>query len=83
MGGIRGFGRLINARKLSQPEAVLQRLRRGSATNGELSRIALKYTSVISSLRKDGHNIIAIRMTLPNGRVTNTYNYVLLNEEEL
>lgn len=49
--------------------------RKGGATNWELSRIALKYTSVISALRSDGHNIVAERQTLRNGKASNTWRY--------
>lgn len=49
--------------------------RKGGAFNYELSRIALKYTSVISELRKDGHVITAERQTLHNGRSSNTWKY--------
>lgn len=45
------------------------------AYNFELSRVALKYTSVISSLRKDGHAIVADRQYLKNGRASNTWKY--------
>lgn len=49
--------------------------RKGGAFNYELSHIALKYTSVISDLRKDGHVITAERQYLKNGRASNTYRY--------
>ena len=51
-------------------------------TNYELSKLALKYTSVVSDLRKDGHNIICVRDTLPNGRASNTYRYYLSKVKE-
>lgn len=51
--------------------------RPGGAYNFELSRVALKYTSVISSLRKDGHDIVADRQYLKNGRASNTWKYRL------
>lgn len=47
------------------------------AFNFELSRLALKYTSVISSLRKDGHRIVADRQYLKNGKPSNTWKYRL------
>jgi len=55
---------------------AIKNSRRG-VTNWELSKIALKYTSVISELRKDGHNIIAERQLLPNGKASNTWKYFL------
>lgn len=71
----------------SKPKATTQEgrvlnmiKRKRGATNWELSKIALKYTSVISSLRKDGHNIIAERQYLKNGRPSNTWKYYLIGE---
>lgn len=63
---------------LTQEGKVLALIQRpGGAYNFELSRVALKYTSVISELRKDGHDIIAERQYLKNGRASNTYRYRL------
>lgn len=60
----------------TQEGKVLAMIKRpGGAFNFELSRIALKYTSVISELRKDGHGITAHRQYLKNGRASNTYLY--------
>jgi hypothetical protein len=50
-------------------------MRPGGAYNFELSRFALKYTSVISALRKDGHDIVADRQYLKNGKPSNTWRY--------
>lgn len=58
--------------------ALIQRP--GGAYNFELSRVALKYTSVISELRKDGHDIIAERQYLKNGKASNTYRYRLAGQ---
>jgi hypothetical protein len=41
----------------AQCAAILDRLKRGPATNQELARIALKYTGRISDLRANGHQI--------------------------
>ena len=49
--------------------------RPGGAYNFELSRIALKYTSVISSLRKDGYDIEAHRQYNKKGKATDTWRY--------
>jgi hypothetical protein len=49
-------------------------------TNWQLSRIALNYTMRVSELRKDGHNIIAVRDKLPNGKASNTFRYYLVAE---
>lgn len=63
----------------TQHGRVLEMIRRpGGAFNFELSRIALKYTSVISDLRQDGFNIIAERQYLKNGRASNTFRYTLV-----
>lgn len=40
-----------------QNQAILERLRRGPATNDELARIARKYTSRISDLRAHGYDV--------------------------
>lgn len=51
--------------------------------NWKLSRVALKYTSVISELRKDGYNIYAERQTLKNGRPSNTWKYYLNGKKDV
>lgn len=63
----------------SQSQLILQAIR-NSIPNGianyELSHISLDYTARISELRKEGHNIVAVRQW--NGkRATNTYRYFL------
>lgn len=61
---------------LSQHGRVLAMIKRpGGAYNFELSRFALKYTSVISDLRKEGHNIVADRQYNKHGKPTNTWRY--------
>ena len=61
---------------LTQEGKILAMIKRpGGAYNFELSRFALKYTSVISELRKDGHDIVADRQYLKNGRASNTWRY--------
>lgn len=68
---------------LSQESKILALIKRpGGAYNFELSRFALKYTSVISNLRKDGHNILAIRQYLKKGRASNTWLYVYGSYDE-
>lgn len=63
---------------VTQHGKVLALIKRpGGAYNFELSRIALKYTSVISDLRKDGHDIIADRQYNKKGKPTNTWRYRL------
>lgn len=60
----------------TQEGKVLALIKRpGGAYNFELSRFALKYTSVISELRKDGHSIVADRQYLKNGKASNTWRY--------
>lgn len=60
----------------TQEGKILAMIKRpGGAYNFELSRFALKYTSVISELRKDGHNIVADRQYLKNGKASNTWRY--------
>lgn len=61
---------------LTQEGKVLALIKRpGGAYNFELSRVALKYTSVISALRQDGHDIVGDRQYLKNGRASNTWKY--------
>ena len=70
----------LMGKKLTQDQKILRALIKADTfglTNYELSRLALKYTSVVSDLRKDGHNIICMREKLSNGRASNTYRYYL------
>lgn len=63
---------------LTQEGRILAMIKRpGGAYNFELSRFALKYTSVISELRKNGHDIVADRQYLKNGKASNTWRYRL------
>lgn len=64
------------AKGVTQEGRILAMIKRpGGAYNFELSRIALKYTSVISELRKDGHDIVADRQFNKHGKATNTWRY--------
>lgn len=63
--GVTQAGKILNA--IKQP---------GGAYNWQLSRIALKYTSVISDLRKDGHEIEAVRQYNKKGKATDTWLYL-------
>lgn len=66
---------------LTQEGKILAMIKRpGGAYNFELSRFALKYTSVISELRKDGYDIVADRQYLKNGRASNTWRYRLAGQ---
>ena len=70
----------LMGKKLSQEEKILRTLIKADTfgvTNYQLSKLALKYTSVVSDLRKEGHNIVCVREKLPNGRASNTYRYYL------
>lgn len=49
---------LNRARRGSQKQNILDRLRGGPATNVELAGICLKYTGRISDLRKDGYDVV-------------------------
>lgn len=71
--------------KLTQGTKIIRLLKENKKTgvpNWKLATVALKYTSVISDLRKDGYGIVAERQMLPNGRPSNTYNYHLVSEPE-
>ena len=65
---------------VTQEGRVLNAIKSGGAFNFELSRIALKYTSVISALRKDGHEIIAEPQYNRNGKRSNTFRYYLIGD---
>lgn len=41
----------------------------------------LRYSARIDELRKDGYNITATRVRLPNGRATNVFMYHLVETE--
>ena len=61
----------------SQVARILNTIKQPTgAYNWQLSRIALKYTSVISELRKDGHDIQALRQYNKNGKATATWLYI-------
>lgn len=68
--------------KLDQATRILRAIKKSGSrgvANYELSRISLKYSSRITELRKDGHNIYAERQVV-NGRCTGTWKYYL-NED--
>jgi hypothetical protein len=68
---------------LSQTERILIAIRKSKqfgVPNYKLAQLSLKYSSRITELRQDGYNIVAIRKVLPNGRATNVFNYVLIEE---
>lgn len=56
-----------------QRQAILDRLRRGPATNKELAMLSLKYTGRISDLRKSGYDV----RLLSQDRATGVSVYVL------
>lgn len=79
------FKKRTEIKPVTQEGKILEAIRRSGykgIENWQLSRIALNYTAVISELRKDGHNITAIRQTLPNGRPSGTYKYVINEDNE-
>ena len=57
------------ARLSNQCEVILGRLQSGRASNGQLSLIALKYTSRISELRQRGHDIRIVHRNRATGLV--------------
>lgn len=66
---------LAEAPRLSkQCAAILERLKRGAATNRELAEIALKYTGRLSDLRAAGYKIIVVQRDHASG--LNTYRLV-------
>lgn len=48
--------------------------------NWKLSRIALCYSKRLQELREDGYNIVAERQRLKNGKLSNTWKYILIGE---
>ena len=75
----------LTGKKLLKEQKILRTLIKADTfgvTNYELSKLALKYTSVISELRKDGHNIVCVREKIHNGRASNTYRYYLSKAKE-
>lgn len=50
-------------RLAGQAKEIFNRLRQGPATNADLAAISLKYTSRISDLRREGHDIQAKRIS--------------------
>jgi hypothetical protein len=59
-----------------QCEQILERLRQGPATNYDLSRFALKYTSRLSEIRQAGYRVEVDHLDYETGVVT----YVLREE---
>lgn len=57
-----------------QCQLILERLRAGSATNGELSTLALKYTSRVSDLRASGYDVKVIEYDRKSGRTVYALN---------
>jgi len=66
--------------KSSQAQRTLRALQQGDKTNFELAQIALKYTSIISDLRKAGYNIVGKRKFVA-GKATGTWIYHLMNNQ--
>lgn len=59
-----------------QNQAILERLRRGPATNDELAKLARKYTSRVSDLRAAGYDVRLI----DHDRVTGITRYQLFEQ---
>ena len=55
-------------RLTGQNQAILERLRRGPATNFELAEISLKYTSRISDVRAAGYTVVVVDRDRATGR---------------
>jgi hypothetical protein len=76
-------GKEGNVSKQSQGSKIIKLLKKykRGVPNYRLSQCALKYTSVISDLRKDGHDIRAERV-YNHGKATGTWLYRLVDEDE-
>lgn len=48
------------ARRKSQSQRILERIKQGGATNVDLARIGTRYTERVRELRKEGHRILAV-----------------------
>ena len=70
---------------MSQHAQILKILRKagnkGVANHVFPGMRILDYTARISELRHDGHNVVAERQHLPNGRATNTFRYYLIEDQ--
>ena len=55
-------------RLTGQNQEILERLQQGPATNFELNKIAMKYTSRISDLRAAGYNVVVVDRDRATGR---------------
>lgn len=64
-------------RLTGQNQAILERLRRGPATNFELAEISLKYTSRISDVRAAGYTVVVVDRDRATGRTM----YELMQKE--
>lgn len=53
----KAWGRWMQQRTATQQELILERLRCGSATNEELTKIGLRYSARIYDLRRKGYDI--------------------------
>lgn len=58
---------------------TIKKRNRWGVPNYDLARISLKYSSRIAELRKDGHNITAVRQ-YKDGRATGTWLYYVDGE---
>jgi len=70
----RRFKKLKSTTQTGRVLELIKRNNKYGTTNFELSRVALKYSSRIDNLRKEGYNIQAVRIT------KGTWKYYL-NEE--
>lgn len=69
---------------MSQEAKMLKMLRKAGQRGVENYKFPankiLRYSARINDLRQDGYNILCERVRLPNGRATNIFRYVLVEE---
>lgn len=70
---------------MSQTSKVLKMLKKAGSRgvmNYEFpKKRILRYSARLGELRNEGYNIVAERVKLPNGRSTNVFRYILIEEE--
>lgn len=71
--------------EISQQTRILRMLRKAGSKgvpNYEFPKAhILRLSARLGELRKEGYNIICERDYLPNGRATNVFRYVLIEQE--
>ena len=71
---------------MSQSTSILKMLRKAGSKGVKNYQFPmngiLRYSARIGELRAEGFNIVAERVRLPNGRATNVFTYVLIEDKK-